>query len=646
MTKNHVDVSRRCSQCQNYVDAITKVRPEVLAKHNMNLVIVSNGSWKMIKSYRKLLGNKCPYPIYTDRAKHIYTCLGMTLRSWDAGKGPEVGNYIQHSLGGSIIAGIKSGVKLPLKPPGDQQQLGGEFVLGPGLHVTFAHRMKTTRGHAEIEEVLASAGINLEEENKALGIRDDNESNNGHLDASSHKKEKDHRKRSSAIHYSTNSNGEIGSTTMQSTPSLASSILNRLSSPRTAPSSPKRFTTGGSKTGSPVVSQPGSPMASTTHFGNGAGIGNTSPPTSPTRARSKRLVKKNRNSAPANGLFADSTTPSSSALGATSNSQSPLLGGLSLSQSMNDLRSRRRNKGGRPLSTSTLPESRTVPSLSAYNDAPTFANGIREEEEGVAVPAAGGAADPADGEEEFNRIRNSLQNRSRKHSSAPPVIPTPTTVTPLSMGFLQVPTPPVSSSSSDLKGLNGSMNNKSQQPQQPSFFYSSIPNGASTTSVNGIEKANGRASSSESVSKVTIAQPLQTRSQQQPADLKHRYSASALPPREKKEDKCHQNGNNARDANGYLGVHPEHGDGLHSEDIRATSSRFSESSGEEEATSNHSKNTKKKNLSSSTKRSSAGTSSTLSSSGPRSFVRSLTLRSSSSSLSAPNRPTIVRLDSK
>ncbi|KAH9167857.1 hypothetical protein EDB89DRAFT_1648591 [Lactarius sanguifluus] len=41
----------------------------------------------------------------------------------------------------------------------DAAQLGGEFVLGPGLSCTYAHRMQSTAGHAPIVDVLAAAGV-------------------------------------------------------------------------------------------------------------------------------------------------------------------------------------------------------------------------------------------------------------------------------------------------------------------------------------------------------------------------------------------------------------------------------------------------------------------------------------------------------
>lgn len=121
-----------------------------------------------VRSSTEMLGDRCPYPIYTDRGKYVYTALGMTLRTFSAGKASEKGKYIQRSMTGNILQGIVSGLQLPMKPPGDQQQLGGEFILGPGLQCKFSHRMKSTRGHAEIDDVLAAVDIDLARESEAL----------------------------------------------------------------------------------------------------------------------------------------------------------------------------------------------------------------------------------------------------------------------------------------------------------------------------------------------------------------------------------------------------------------------------------------------------------------------------------------------
>jgi len=53
-------------------------------------------------------------------------------------------------------------VGMPLwKPAGNISQLGGEFILGPGLQCAFAHRMRYTRSHMPILEIVKVAGVDM-----------------------------------------------------------------------------------------------------------------------------------------------------------------------------------------------------------------------------------------------------------------------------------------------------------------------------------------------------------------------------------------------------------------------------------------------------------------------------------------------------
>jgi hypothetical protein len=64
-----------CGQCQDYMFAsVSQLDPEVLAKDNIRVVIISNGSWKLIKAYRKL--TKCPFPVYVDGPRKLYGLMG------------------------------------------------------------------------------------------------------------------------------------------------------------------------------------------------------------------------------------------------------------------------------------------------------------------------------------------------------------------------------------------------------------------------------------------------------------------------------------------------------------------------------------------------------------------------------------------
>lgn len=64
-----------CGQCQDYTLAsIAHIDPEALKRHNIRLVIISNGNWRHIKPYRELF--KCPFPIYVDASRKLYRHMG------------------------------------------------------------------------------------------------------------------------------------------------------------------------------------------------------------------------------------------------------------------------------------------------------------------------------------------------------------------------------------------------------------------------------------------------------------------------------------------------------------------------------------------------------------------------------------------
>jgi hypothetical protein len=64
-----------CGQCQDYTLAsIAHIDPDALKRHNIRLVIISNGNWRHIKPYRELF--KCPFPIYVDASRKLYRHMG------------------------------------------------------------------------------------------------------------------------------------------------------------------------------------------------------------------------------------------------------------------------------------------------------------------------------------------------------------------------------------------------------------------------------------------------------------------------------------------------------------------------------------------------------------------------------------------
>lgn len=83
----------------------------------------------------------------------------MTLSTMAAGPRPA---YTKHGLTANTLISLKRNMAMPLKNPGDLNGLGGEFVLGPGKgECSYAHRMKTTRDHAELSDILKAIGMTI-----------------------------------------------------------------------------------------------------------------------------------------------------------------------------------------------------------------------------------------------------------------------------------------------------------------------------------------------------------------------------------------------------------------------------------------------------------------------------------------------------
>lgn len=149
-----------CPLCSDYmISLVATANPDALREANVDLVIISDGSPKMIAAYRKIF--KCPFPIFTDPTRDLYRALGMTIRTLDAGPANEAGDYIIHGPLGGLGMVLKNAVKMPLADAGDIKQLGGEFLLGPGPVCHYAHRMHTTKSHAPVRELLMRAGVDM-----------------------------------------------------------------------------------------------------------------------------------------------------------------------------------------------------------------------------------------------------------------------------------------------------------------------------------------------------------------------------------------------------------------------------------------------------------------------------------------------------
>ncbi|KAG9255797.1 AhpC/TSA antioxidant enzyme-domain-containing protein [Emericellopsis atlantica] len=198
-----------CGMCQDYIRTLSEtITPDSLLALPLStfIVIVGCGDSAFIDDYAKT--TKCQFPIYTDPKRSLYDALGMQ-QTLNLGGKPA---YIKQSLLQSTMAGIAQGLKaipsgLMLKA-GNQRQVGGEFLFEPAdmvtpigtpkeqkqqqfgapdaaggnsrsqsgaddddevrveeKRVTWCHRMKSTRDHCEMPELMEVLGMSAKQHN-------------------------------------------------------------------------------------------------------------------------------------------------------------------------------------------------------------------------------------------------------------------------------------------------------------------------------------------------------------------------------------------------------------------------------------------------------------------------------------------------
>ncbi|KAF4977782.1 hypothetical protein FZEAL_5748 [Fusarium zealandicum] len=191
-----------CGNCQEFLRSLSDaVTPEALLRLPVStfIAVIGCGDPALIDMY--INETKCRFPVYTDPTRSLFDALGMS-KTLQMGAKPA---YMRKSMTRSIVASIVQGVKqLPtgnVLKMGDQRQVGGEFLFEPHdlftpvttprtemarptgafeepqdqaqqnasgenhgqeeKRVTWCHRMKSTRDHAEIPEIMDVLGLDV-----------------------------------------------------------------------------------------------------------------------------------------------------------------------------------------------------------------------------------------------------------------------------------------------------------------------------------------------------------------------------------------------------------------------------------------------------------------------------------------------------
>ncbi|KAG5923057.1 hypothetical protein E4U42_005056 [Claviceps africana] len=172
-----------CGNCQEYLRAVAEsITPEALAAIPLStsIVVIGCGDPALVDSYAKT--TNWPYAIFTDPSGSLFHELGMT-KTLALGSKPA---YMRRSMVvstllsiGQALRAVSQGLALS---SGDQRQVGGEFLFEPldvampargqldeddgelvrgaeEKRLTWCHRMRTTRDHAEIPVLRGVLGL-------------------------------------------------------------------------------------------------------------------------------------------------------------------------------------------------------------------------------------------------------------------------------------------------------------------------------------------------------------------------------------------------------------------------------------------------------------------------------------------------------
>ncbi|EXL98401.1 AhpC/TSA antioxidant enzyme-domain-containing protein [Fusarium oxysporum II5] len=184
-----------CGNCQEFLRSLSEaITPEALLRLPVStfIAVIGCGDPALIDMYVNETG--CRFPVYTDPTRSLFDALGMSKTLQLGTKPAYMRRSMMHSIVGSIVQGVKQIPTGNVLKMGDQRQVGGEFLFEPRdiltpvstprdekakpisafeeaeergpdydgneeKRVTWCHRMKTTRDHAEIPELIEVLGL-------------------------------------------------------------------------------------------------------------------------------------------------------------------------------------------------------------------------------------------------------------------------------------------------------------------------------------------------------------------------------------------------------------------------------------------------------------------------------------------------------
>ncbi|KAF8481544.1 hypothetical protein DFH94DRAFT_628877, partial [Russula ochroleuca] len=141
-----------------YVSQLTTVREDALKEAPAKMALVGCGDWGLIETYKK--DTEFKGEIYANPDRKLYDSLGLISNLQTTPKDEEKRSYLKRGFLNNTLWSIWRG---PFKNPshigkqGNISQLGGDFILGPGMH--FHSPDRHTSLSMVVSELMKAAGV-------------------------------------------------------------------------------------------------------------------------------------------------------------------------------------------------------------------------------------------------------------------------------------------------------------------------------------------------------------------------------------------------------------------------------------------------------------------------------------------------------
>ncbi|KAK7033351.1 AhpC/TSA antioxidant enzyme-domain-containing protein [Favolaschia claudopus] len=145
------------------VEQLAAIPQTALDAAETKIVVIGCGDYRALPQYKE--NANYSGSIYADSNRELYFALGMDIETTArTPAGEEKRSYVTQGFYTNLWNSMKRG---PFRDPsligkqGNFNQLGGDFIFGPGNTCTWAHRMQHTQDHMEVADLMKAAGVSL-----------------------------------------------------------------------------------------------------------------------------------------------------------------------------------------------------------------------------------------------------------------------------------------------------------------------------------------------------------------------------------------------------------------------------------------------------------------------------------------------------